>query len=100
MWIRSQDKEELRNVNNIEIIKFEGEKYTTILGDGCHLGIYSTKEKALKVLDEIQDAIEDTDYYRIENVGHGTYALANGVQVYQMPQDDEVEVWHLKNIMK
>lgn len=43
MWIRSQDKELLKNVNNIEIIKFDGEKYTTILGDGCYLGIYSTK---------------------------------------------------------
>lgn len=33
MWIISQDKEELRNVNDIEIIKFDGEKYTTILGE-------------------------------------------------------------------
>lgn len=47
MWIRSQDKEELRNVNDIEIIKFDGEKYTTILGDDRHLGVYSSREKAL-----------------------------------------------------
>lgn len=53
MWIRSQDKELLKNVNSIEIIKFDGEKYTTIQGYGWHLGFYSTKEKALKVLDEI-----------------------------------------------
>ena len=53
MWIRSQDKAVLRNVNNIEIMKFEGEKYTTILGDGCHLGVYSTKEKAMEVLNDI-----------------------------------------------
>lgn len=38
----------LRNVNSIEIIKYEGEKYTTIVGDGCHLGAYSSHEKALK----------------------------------------------------
>lgn len=75
MWIRSQDKELLRNVNSIEIIKFDGEKYTTILGDGLHLGIYSSREKALRVLDWIQNQIE----YK-------------NVEVYQMPQDDEVEV--------
>lgn len=92
MWIRSQDKELLRNVNSIEIIKYEGEKYITIVGDSWSLGYYSTKKEALKVLDEIQDMIEDTGYYRIDNIGHGTYALANGVQVYQMPQDDEAEV--------
>ena len=56
------------------------------------LGEYSSKEKALNVLDEIQDAIEDTYYYRIDNIGHGTYALGKGVQVYQMPQDEDVEV--------
>ena len=92
MWIRSQDKELLRNVNSIEIIKFDGEKYTTILGDGWHLGVYSTKEKALKVLDEIQNAVENTSYYNIDNLCLGTYALKRGSQVYEMPQDDEVEV--------
>ena len=74
MWIRSQDKEVLRNVNDIEIIKFEGEKYTTILGDGCHLGVYSSREKALMVLDWIQNQIE----YK-------------NVEVHQMPQDEDVE---------
>ena len=90
MWIRSQDKELLKNVNSIEIIKYEGEKYTTILGDGWNLGVYSTKEKALKVLNEIQDAIEDTGYYRIDN--RGIFAFVNGVQVYQLPADEDVEV--------
>ncbi len=88
MWIRSQDKEELRNVNNIEIMKFDGEKYTTILGDGCHLGIYSTKEKALKVLDEIQKEIIYLDTHEMLS-NMGTYKIN---YVYQMPADDEVEV--------
>ena len=81
---------QLQDVNRFAIKQFETGIY--IVGKGCTLGIYSTKEKALKVLDEIQDAIEDTDYYRIDNIGHGTYALGKGVQVYQMPQDNEVEV--------
>lgn len=58
----------------------------------CCIRRYSTEEKALRVLNGIQDAIEDTDYYRIDNIGHGTYALGKGVQVYQMPQDEDVEI--------
>lgn len=61
-------------------------------GYDCELGVYSTKEKALKVLDEIKDAIEDTFYYNIENLGCGSYALKKGCEIYEMPQDDEVEV--------
>lgn len=75
MWIRSQDKELLKNVNNIEIIKFDGEKYTTIQGDGYHLGMYSGNEKALRVLDGIQNQIE--------------YPYN---EVFEMPQDEDVEV--------
>lgn len=98
MWIRTQNKYILANANSFRIRKdrIDDWVYYAINGhyDGYEqeLGIYSTKEKALKVLDEIQDAIEDTDYYRIDNIGHGTYALGKGVQVYQMPQDEEVEV--------
>lgn len=94
MWIRSQSKDALVNINFMRIIN-DGD-FCLICGattDGCdyELGIYSSEEKALKVLDEIQDAIEDTGYYRIDNIGHGTYALGKGVQVYQMPQDEDVE---------
>lgn len=95
MWIRSQNKKILSKVNEVLICTMDDNKYFIegFWNRGSDtLGIYSTKEKALKVLDEIQDAIENTDYYRIDNVGHGTYVLANGVKVYQMPQDDEVEV--------
>lgn len=87
MWIRSQDKKTLTKISDLDI-----DGANQIWGCCSLLGKYSSEEKALKVLDEIQDAIENTDYYRIDNVGHGAYVLANGVQVYQMPQDDEVEV--------
>lgn len=90
MWIRSQNKLTLQNVKRFVIEQFKIGIY--IVGDGCTLGVYSTKEKALKVLDEIQDAIEDTGFYRIDNIGHGTYAFSKGVLVYQMPQDEDVIV--------
>lgn len=96
MWIRNQSKKSLTNISEVIISNTKDNSKYYIYGYSERqldiLGVYSTKEKALKVLDEIQDAIEDTDYYRIDNIGHGTYALGKGVQVYQMPQDDEVEV--------
>lgn len=98
MWIRTQNKYILANANSFRICKdcIDDWVYYAINGHydryEQELGIYSTKEKALKVLDEIQDAIEDTGFYRIDNIGHGTYAFSKGVLVYQMLQDEDVEV--------
>lgn len=54
LWIRSQDKELLINCHAIEI-SFENDK--CICSNGYVLGEYSTKEKALKVLDMIEEKI-------------------------------------------
>lgn len=87
MWIRSQGRKILTEIQNLDI-----DDINQIWDGSSLLGKYSTEEKALKVLDEIQDAIEDTGFYRIDNIGHGTYAFSKGVLVYQMPQDEDVEV--------
>lgn len=96
MWIRSQGGNILMDCDSFAVEDHSG-KYEVIILNcrtsiSVSLGMYSTKEKALKVLDEIQDAIEDTDFYRIDNIGHGTYAFSKGVLVYQMPQDEDAEV--------
>lgn len=81
MWIRSQNNHILANVYSLRICKcdIDGCVYYSIHGHydryEQELGEYSTKEKALKVLDEIQ---KRTEYL---------YPKA-----FQMPQDDEVEV--------
>ena len=85
MWVRSQDKEALTNGDIIYYIAKYGiyGMYTEIkcgklgISDDYDLVLaaYSTKEKALKVLDMIQKLIYD-------------YQLGG---VFQMPQDDEVE---------
>lgn len=73
MWIRSQDKELLINVDGLKIennrICIETSNWYVVLGK------YSTKEKALTVLDKI---VEEINYGDLQNV-------------FQMPQDDEVE---------
>lgn len=95
MWIMSQNKRILSNVDEV-IVTFVDENKCFISGfwgtGSDTLGIYSSREKALKVLKEIQDAIEDTFYYNIENMGCGSYALKKGCEIYEMPQDEDVKL--------
>lgn len=78
MWIRSQTKNALVNINFMRVIN-DG-NFCLICGattDGCdyELGVYSTEEKALKVLDRIEELI----------------ANQCGLTFY-MPADEDVEV--------
>ena len=77
MLIRSQDKEILANMEGpiaIEILS-DGKGHATMYWkDSYVLGTYSSKEKAMKVLDMIQEA------------------YVNGHIDYQMPADSEVEI--------
>ncbi len=65
LWIRSQNKEMLIKIKNIEIKFLDFKRYSyvkdikskgeySIRGNGEPLGQYKTKERALEVLDEIQ----------------------------------------------
>lgn len=72
MWIRSQDKMTLVEIHDLDI---DGADQ---IWCGCSLlGKYSSEEKALKVIDEIQELI----YFNAKDNGF----------TYQMPQDEEVE---------
>lgn len=90
MWIRGQNKLTLQNVNRLVIEQFKIGIY--IVGDGCTLGIYSTKEKALKVLDEIQHSIMTEHQFRIDELNcTRNYFGKEYKEIYQMPQDEDVE---------
>lgn len=78
LWIRSQDREKLLKCNNIaitnnivdkiDIIKFEGYKIVGYFDKNTeyeNLGTYKTKERALEVLDEIQNLLRPI--YKITN---------------------------------
>ena len=88
MWIRSQNNYILANVNSLRICKgdIDGCVYYSIHGHydryEQELGIYSTKEKAIEVLNYI--------YFIIK------YADIDEVLVYEMPKDEDVEVWQKK----
>lgn len=96
MWIRSQSKKVLLNVNQVVInnTKDKSEYYIYVYSErGIDiLGFYSTQDKALKVLDEIQRAVESAKVYSTNRVSN-FYSMSNEyVAVYQMPQDEDVEV--------
>lgn len=95
MLIRSQDKYSLTDSLDIDISKrrprtdgeYVGEDIYT--RNGVFLGHYSTEEKAIKVLDMIQEEYLDTT-----NIYQGDYVTEclPRAAVFQMPQDDEVYI--------
>lgn len=84
MWIRTQNKYILANANSFRICKDSIDDWVYYAINGHYdryeqeLGIYSTEEKALKVLDQMQ--------YNMEPFEH------EPTMVFQMPQDEDVEV--------
>ena len=110
MLIRSQNKAVLLNFSNLDAIYTvkDGDDFIiSSLKDGnkCTLGKYSTKAKAMKVLDMIQESYADeklvdyTTYLQrkeIEKMDDSTIlALRNELMkkaVFQIPDDSEVEV--------
>lgn len=111
MLIRSQDKSRLISLNNTRELRFwECAQGFNITDCVCPIGHYSTKEKAMKVLDMIQEAYGDSEYTKYvipevcrilsmkpkteENKAHAGELgemLKKGM-TFQMPADSEVEV--------
>ena len=77
LWIRSQDKEMIINCYALEIDLGDGK---SICSNGYVLGTYSTKEKALKVLDMIETHLEELEY-----------KIHNRNVIFQMPDDEVAE---------
>ncbi len=120
MLIRSQDKEILINFNNapaIQIMETDGDAIIACSDtyETYTIGFYSTKAKAMKVLDMIQEAYMDFEASKITSTGLATAAytgsydspesVAGGIKVlkgytktiresmvFQMPEDSEVVV--------
>lgn len=89
MLIRSQNKEVVVNFSTLAGIEIaEGPVKTVVTSyiTGCSylLGEYSTKEKAIKVLDMLQESCDA--YERCKSVG-GFMNIAT----FQMPEDGEVK---------
>lgn len=94
LWIRSQDKECLVKISNIQYvlrketncgINTEYHYIGTYYDNLKILGTYKTKERALEVLTEIQNKIN------LINLGHDFGSpiidLKNPTYIYQMPEN-------------
>ena len=109
MLIRSQDKSRLISLNNTRELRFwECAQGFNITDCVCPIGHYSTREKAMKVLDMIQEACADTELIpmTVPNIGKmfveapaskENELLAEAIgkvimnkMVFQMPEDSEV----------
>ena len=89
MLIRSQDKKTIVNLDNIcEIASVSREIYSFCGRNHTQIGAYSTEEKAINVLDMIQEKYET--YIGIENGFDGVIGYYDMPKVFQMPQDSEV----------
>jgi hypothetical protein len=115
MLIRSQDKESLINFNNSIVVNTMVDiggvtkMFCSYSCDDYVIGHYSSKEKAMKVLDMIQEAYEEykiTCTFLTGFTGHRAIVESNDIQVngfkelvksfkknmvFQMPEDGSVE---------
>lgn len=95
MFIRSQNRDVLVNVNDVCFYKMKKDSYQFRCygyGDYYILGEYSTEEKAMKVMDIIQNAITGTRFEFTDIVRDCDLAGIEIHNVFNMPKDEEVEV--------
>ena len=82
LWIRSQDKTFLRKVNTIGIVKgndswWIAENITIVLGK------YKSKERALEIMDEIQNILQPVVFFK-----EPTINVNNGDSIIQTLSQD------------
>ena len=76
LWVRSQDKECLTNISNIQYVYKNNMHGLGIYYDNLKiLGTYKTKERTIEVLDEIQNLLQNA------YIGNASRI------VYQMPAE-------------
>ncbi len=93
LWIRSQDRRILQKVDNIFLdANYGNKRISTYDGNNTELGTYKTKERALEVLDEIQNFIcieiheNNINYEKADLILKGKI-VDSLCKVYQMPED-------------
>ena len=102
LWVRSQDKEILVKVNNLSLVFSNKDEDCEIINSfedhQCwELGTYKTKERALEVLDEIQNILNLKDMYKYdrelvlkswENADENQVKIIRQqMSVYEMPKE-------------
>lgn len=95
LWIRSQDKSSIVKVDNLYIsvgnyICYYVEKGKEVPGTyyrpSGELGRYETKERALEVLDEIQDELIGSTFMPMEK-DEEVVLTCGSARIYEMPEE-------------
>ena len=89
LWIRSQDKESLTKVSNIQYT-FHNDLHVigTYYDNLKALGKYKSKERALVVLDDIQDRMLKSAFAKkINGLGEELDLIPNNLLIYKMPKE-------------
>ena len=85
LWIRSQSKEILMKVTKVHICG------GVIFASGYtefdeRIGKYATKERAIEILDEIQDELISSDFMPIEK-NEEVVLTCGSARIYEMPAE-------------
>lgn len=85
LWIRSQDRRILQKVDNIFLnANYENKRICSFVDDyEVELATYKSKERALEVLDEIQEAQLGNFHYRCPS--NVKVSSKEDTIVYEMP---------------
>lgn len=86
LWIRSQQKEMLLKVNNNVMLKSAGyNDHYFIVVDEHKIGVYKSRERALEVLNEIQNKLKII----CTDSSGGEYILAKNLVpiIYEIPKE-------------
>ncbi len=94
MWFRSQDLFTLVNCERVTIKQCATEEFN-VIGDGLIvLGRYSKAEKALKVLDMVQQHIKHPVSKRVTHIHYAnsspTSYITDEITIFPMPKDEDV----------
>ena len=92
MLIRSQNKETLVNIETSIVLYISGtigKKYPISTSSGYAIGFYSTKAKAMKVLDMIQEAYSEYQIMLNFSVSylHEFKEKIDGFAIFQIPEE-------------
>lgn len=87
MLIRSQDKKSFTTNLDLSVMEI-AKRHEIVDGKRNTVAIYSTEEKAIKVLDMIQEKFQEPIYQN--EISCNEMAIYKNV-VFQMPKDEEVE---------
>lgn len=85
LWIRSQDRETLMIASHLDIYNLGNFTEYYIEECGVTMGCYKDKERALEVLDEIQNLLKG----KVETNHINKFDIYNddNIKIYEMPKE-------------